>query len=330
MSSRSLWGAAALGGALLLFSHCARHEAADPEKETQHITVENGEPTIEIDEKTQQKIGLVTTPVGETQQTEQLQLFGNVVDVQELAALQNQVASARAQVAQASSKAQFDRAELARLRTLNADNKAVSDKAVQEAAAALAGDSASAASAGAALEAARTSATQRFGASIAAAMTEGSALYRALVTLQSVLVQISFPPGATVPRTLSIATGDGGAVDARLVSSAPRVDPKLQGASYFYIAPAGRLAAGMNVVTQYAGPRASRGVLVPRDAVISWQGKSWLYYRRDATHFSRREISTATPSSQGFFVTNVVAGTGVVTTGAQQLLSDEMRSQLGE
>ena len=315
----------------ILLAACSREAAESPEeKEAQHITVENGESTIEIDEKTQQKIGLATAAVGETKQTEELQLFGSVVDVQELAALQNQVAAARAQSAQASAKASFDRAELARLQALNADNKAVSDKAVQEAAATLAGDSAAAASANAAVLAAQTSATQRFGPSIAAAMNTGSSIYQNLVSLRSVLVQIAFPPGTEPPRTLAIAAGDGAAVDARLISSAPRVDPKLQGASYFYLAPAGRLASGMNVVARYAGSRATSGVLIPRDAVISWQGKSWLYYRRDATHFSRREISIAAPSAAGFFVTNVPAGTEVVTTGAQQLMSDEMRSQLGE
>ena len=47
-------------------------------------------------------------------------------------------------------------------------------------------------------------------------------------------------------------------------------------------------------------------------------------------HFVRREISIASPSQSGFFVTNIEAGTPVVMNGAQQLLSEEMRAQLHE
>jgi hypothetical protein len=62
---------------------------------------------------------------------------------------------------------------------------------------------------------------------------------------------------------------------------------------------------------------------VPRDAIVSFQGRSWVYVQRDATHFSRREVA-------GPFVTNIAPGTRVVTTGAQELLSEEMRAQLHE
>ena len=123
---------------------------------------------------------------------------------------------------------------------------------------------------------------------------------------------------------------DGTSIPAKLLAPAPRVDPRLQGASYFYLAPGGKLAAGMNVTARFAGSRAISGVIVPSESVVSFEGKSWAYLKRDATHFTRREVSIATPVSGGFFVTNVPAGSEVVTTGAQQLLSEEMRSQLHE
>ncbi|HSP34094.1 MAG TPA: hypothetical protein VLU46_07265, partial [Thermoanaerobaculia bacterium] len=125
------------------------------------------------------------------------------------------------------------------------------------------------------------------------------------------------------PAALTIAAGDGSTVNGRLLSIAPRVDPKLQGASYFYLAAGGRLAPGMNVVARFTGPAVLTGVTIPADAIVSWQGRTWVYVRRDPTHFSRREVA-------GQFATNIPAGTQVVTTGAQQLLSQEMRSQLGE
>ena len=57
---------------------------------------------------------------------------------------------------------------------------------------------------------------------------------------------------------------------------------------------------------------------MPPDAVVSWEGRSWVYVRRALTKFARVDASA------------VKAGDEVVTTGAQQLLSEEMRSQLHE
>jgi hypothetical protein len=326
--------AAAVAGALIMLAiirpRAKEADAPAEAKAPQRVSIENGEPTITLDAATQQKIGLVTTPTRASQQNEELQLFGNVVDVQELAAIENQAATARAQAAQARAKAAYDRNELARLKTLNADNRAVSDRVVQEAAATLAADEAAAASATASMQAAASTATQRFGPLIASALASRSALYENLISMRQVLIQIAQPLGNPPPQMLTTVGSDGRSIPARLLSPAPRVDPKLQGASYFYVAPRGNLAAGMNVTARYAGARATAGVIVPSDAAVSFQGKSWIYIRRDPTRFARREISTATPVPGGFFVTNIKPGSDVVTTGAQQLLSEEMRAQLRE
>jgi hypothetical protein len=319
--------AAALVGALITYAivrPSAKEADAAPAAETpQRITIENGEPTLNIDGATQKKIGLATATVTATQQNEELQLFGTVVDVQELAALANQLATARAQAEQARAKTAFDRAELSRLRTLNADNKNVSDRAVQEAAATLAADDAAAASANASMQAAMSTALQRFGPMIANALQSHSPLYQNLVAMRQMLVQIALPLGTRPPQTLNVIAADGTSIPAKLLAPAPRVDPRLQGASYFYIAPGGKLAAGMNVNARFAGLRATRGVIVPNDSVVSFEGKSWVYIKRDPTHFTRREVG-------GTFATNIPPGSQVVTAGAQQLLSEEMRAQLHE
>jgi hypothetical protein len=326
--------AAALVGALITYvivrppAKEADADAAKPDE--QKITIQNGEPTITVDEATQQKIGLTAAPVSASKQSEQMQLFGTVLDVQELTSAASQIANARAQYDQAMAKGTYDRAELGRLRTLNADNKNVSDRAVQEAAANAAADDAAIKSSAAALEAAVNAARQKFGPLIGNEIASQSGLYQQIVAMQRALVQIAIPPGTPAPHTIQIVAPDGSTIAASTLGIAPRVDPKLQGASYFYLAHGGRLASGMNVTAHFAGAQSMSGVVVPNDAVVSFEGRSWVYVKRDASHFSRREISTAAPTAGGFFVTNVPAGAEVVTNGAQQLLSEEMRSQLHE
>ena len=299
---------AALAGAIITFAfthHAAPEESAAPAA-PERVSIVGGEPTVALDAATQREIGIVTARVGASARAEELELFGTVLDVQELAALESQSAAARAQLEQAGAKAAFDRPQLARLKTLNADNRNVSDRAVQEAASALAADEAAIAAANAAMRAASVAGAQRFGPAIGPHVPD-------LLALRKVLIQFTIPGGARPPQ--SLRAGD---VEARLLSPAPRVDPKLQGASYLYLAPAGALAAGMNVTARYAGARTATRPVVPPDAVVSWQGRSWVYVRRSATQFSRRELGA------------IASGDEVVVTGAQQLLGEEMRGQLHE
>jgi hypothetical protein len=321
--------AAALVGALITYVIVrppAKEAGADEAKpDEQKISIQNGEPTINLDEATQQKIGLTAAPVSASTQSAQMQLFGTVVDVQELTSAASQIANARAQYDQATAKGTYDRTELGRLRTLNADNKNVSDRAVQEAASNVAADDAAIKSAAAAVDAAVNAARQRFGP-----LMDNESLYQQIVAMRRALVQIAIPSRTPAPRAIQIAAPDGTRIGADLIGIAPRVDPKLQGASYFYIAPGGKLSSGMNVTAHFAGAQSMSGAMVPNDAVVSFQGRSWVYVKRDATHFSRREISVSAPVAGGFFVTNIPPDTQVVINGAQQLLSEEMRSQLHE
>lgn len=298
--------AGAIAGALITFSltHGKKADEPAPAEAPQRVSVVEGEPTVTIDDKTQHEIGIQTMRATAGSQTEEKELFGTVLDVQDLASLQGQIDAARVQEQQANAKAAFDRAELQRLRTLNADNRNVSDRAVQEAAANVAADEGAIAAAGAAMRAANASIVQRFGPAVMPLIPD-------LIAMREVLVQVAMsgPP----EKTLRINGNE-----ARLLSPAPRVDPRLQKTPYLYVAPAGLLAAGMNVTAHYDAPQFAGGVSIPPEAVVSWNGRSWVYVRRSPTQFSRREVSA------------LQAGAEIVTSGAQQLLSEEMRSQLHE
>jgi hypothetical protein len=330
--------ASAIVGALIAVvflkkGSAAESAAATPPAEQPRVVVENGEPTINLDEDTQKKIGIATTRLTTANTTEELEAFGNVVDVKELADFANQYAAARSQQQQALAKAAFDERELQRLRTLNADNKNVSDRAVQEAAAMVAADNGQAAAANAAMQGTTAAVAQRFGPTIANALANRTALYQNLVSMHEVLVELAMPNGVAAPQTVRInagppasttsgnaATGGGASsvVVATLLSTAPRVDPKLQGRTFFYLASGARLSAGMNVAALIPTSRGISRVVVPPDAVVSWEGRSWVYVRRAPAKFARIDVGAAK------------AGDEVVTTGAQQLLSEEMRSQLHE
>jgi hypothetical protein len=69
--------------------------------------------------------------------------------------------------------------------------------------------------------------------------------------------------------------------------------------------------------------------MVPRSAVVRFGGKEWIYRTLARDRFGRREIVPAELAPEGYFVTeNLAPGTRIVVTGAQTLLSEELKSQI--
>jgi hypothetical protein len=78
-----------------------------------------------------------------------------------------------------------------------------------------------------------------------------------------------------------------------------------------------------------AGEEASVGVSVPVNAVV-WQGGSaCAYVQLDEERFVRRVLSSYRDDGDTWFVSGVLQpGERVVVTGAQMLLSEELRAQI--
>jgi hypothetical protein len=82
-------------------------------------------------------------------------------------------------------------------------------------------------------------------------------------------------------------------------------------------------------VTGYikAGGEPLAGTVVPGDAIIRTEGSAWAYVlQTNAEDFVRLAVALDRPVDNGWFVTNgVTASNSVVATGAQMLLSEEMK-----
>ena len=75
--------------------------------------------------------------------------------------------------------------------------------------------------------------------------------------------------------------------------------------------------------------RALKGVTVPWSAIVHHNGKNWAYVEVSDDHVSRREVQTDHPVETGWFMSDVFkTGQHVVVTGAQMLLSEELKSQI--
>lgn len=318
---------------------------SEEEIETQTMVAEQdkndqGAATIVLNAKSQKLSGIQVTPMQAATHYAATRAFGSVVAIEGLVELRARYQSALAEVNVVHSSLAHAQQEFERLQLLNKDNRNVSDRAVQAAESTLKSEKAKLVAAETQVAGLRDSLRQQWGetlAKLAMQAEPGDALKR-LLHYQDVLIKVTlaFDASPDVRTSLFVTPigGQGSAVKAQLVSVAPQADTTVQGKTYFYRAAADSLRVGMRVSAQLAREDAAlSGVIVPHAAVVWFSNKAWVYQKTSADKFIRREINTDIEASQGllngwFNTSGIAEGDEVVTSGAQLLLSEELKFQI--
>ena len=269
--------------------------------------------------------------------------------------LVTRLSDAHADVEAAEARLNAARTAYERARALNADNKNISDRAVQEAESVMKGEEARLAAARrnvAEFDAAAS--RQSVGTTeVPLVTTKGGEVVELLARpneaiesgqpilrvarFDHLLARVDVPVGETIdPRLTSariVAVGhEDQPITGQRVSVASSVDPATLGEGFLFrlSGAAPWLRPGAAVVAYLRAPgAAAQAVLVPNSAVIRFAGKTWVYRQIADDKFSRREISSLRTNEQGFLVTQALTGGDrVVTSGAQLLLSEEQKSQI--
>jgi len=278
---------------------------------------------VKLPAAVQQAIGLQTAALMMTNVTPEAKGYGRVLDVSPLVALTAELVATRA-------AGEASQAEVARLRSL-AQQANASQRALQAAEANFARDQAQ-------FESVRL----RLMATWGSAVSERKDLHQfvqELAALKQALVRLDFPPGelpATFPthaRLIEIGHEDA-PIQATFFGPAPSVDSAMQGkALLFLVSPnTSSLTPGAALTGFVPLPGTSEpGVLVPRSAIIRFSGLTWVYLREADGTFKRLAVNLDQALPNGWFVRNdLKADQTVVITGAQGLLSEELKGQLEE
>ncbi len=284
----------------------------------------SGQPIVELTRDEQSRIGLETETLTAVTQAEEFTAYGVVLDPAPLASLNAEIVSARAAVE--ASKAEYERARL-----LHSEQQNVSRKDFEAARAKFQADEAQ-------LNLLNLRVADEWGAKIAAmAPVERARLVDAFTKRVAGLVRISLPPGqlfAQEPTQARVAAlgFDNHPLVTRSIWFAPTVDTHLQGQSFLLIIQADgfSLRPGTAVSAQLESPgSATLGVVIPEAAIVRTENRAWAYVQIAPTRFERRQLVLTSPAARGWFVTaSFASGDRVVVTGAQAILSEELRSQI--
>ncbi|MBN1489678.1 MAG: efflux RND transporter periplasmic adaptor subunit [Phycisphaerae bacterium] len=272
----------------------------------------------------------------------------------ERADLAARLATARADVDEATASLEALRASYERKRTLHAENKSVSDQVLQEAEASVKSEEARLQGAeatvhilqsfvGVTTQPADTAPlTVTTGGEVAAvfaqpgeAVESGQPLLR-VSRFDRLLARVSLPAGeisgAGIMAARIVVTGrEDAPLEAKRVARAAMADAVTGGESLLFAVSEGdfSLQPGMTVAAYLQLPGAPEtGVSVPRSAVVRLTGRAWVYVRTGNDTFTRQEVPVDVLTPEGWFVAEGLGpDDSVVVRGAQNLLSEEIKHQ---
>lgn len=270
--------------------------------------------------------------------------------------LADRLSSIQAEVSTDTASLAASAAEYQRVKTLNAEDKNESDRALQAAEVRMRGDQAR-------LNAARKSETllqsalhgtgkssfvlpliAERGGEVSEVLAQpgetveaGQPIFR-LSRFRTLIGRLNLPlsePAALSFKSavISVAGNENRTMPASFVAQAPTVQSEYQSQALLFRlkSPTGALRPGQAVEGWIPTKGGSRqpGVLIPFSAVVRYQGRNWVYLQVSNTEFERRSISLSEPANGGWFAAaGFKAGDRIVVVGAQTLLSEEMKSQL--
>lgn len=286
---------------------------------------------VVFDADTQKRADIAVAPVQAVTRRGEIEALAMVLPPQDLIELRNAYIAAQTQVDKAKAALYASQREYERVKALYGDEQNLSLKTLEAAQVAWQADEAVARGAGESLDAVERGARQKWGSVLASAIAGNAPLFRRLAEQREVLLRLATPSGTGVtkaPVTVRVAANDGSFRTASLVSASPQADPRIQGATFFYTAPADSLLPGTTLTAYLPTGAEQTGGIVPAAAVVWWQGKAWIYLRSASDRFVRKELPNAMPIEQGWFALGMPKGTELVVRGAQTLLSEELRAQI--
>jgi multidrug efflux system membrane fusion protein len=332
--------AAATAAALALIGIFAQVRKATPDEDDEEeneaihmpsrVSVQNGETVVTLDAETQARAGIAVAGLQTISTGGQVSAPATVISAQDLVGLRNSHVAASAELEKTLANADVARKEYERLKALYENGQNTSQKNLESAEGTLHSNEADVRAAEETLALSGDAVRQSWGDAVARWVTEDAPELKRVLDQSELLVQVTLPAdeGRTPPHTLILEFSGAMRTQATLVSPFPRVDSRIQGLSFLYVArnhPG--LAPGSTLTARLGAGPSRTGVLVPEQGVVWWQGKAWVYQQTAPDRFVRRALPTETPVGSGFLVTKGFGvGEKIVLNGAQSLLSEEFRS----
>ncbi|MDD5276177.1 MAG: hypothetical protein PHR16_08850 [Methylovulum sp.] len=295
----------------------------------------DGQPVVKLDIETQRATGIETTALATATHHAEFIAYGKAISVQPLLALRTRYLMALTQRSSAEAKLKQTAQNAKRQQDLYQHGVA-SKRNLQGQQAQWEADKALLDSTHFQDQSIIDEATLNWGKILTGwALSVDSDKFSVFLSGQQTLLQINVPTnhqlaGDKQPIYIDASGNRSKAQQAELISVAPQTEANMQGVGYFFKTHDKTIKPGMRISAWI--PEAQHrlaGVIIPKSAVCWLMGQAFVYLKTGGEAFSRRVISDYVTTADGYFVNHGLdPGEQIVTTGAQQLLSEEMRGQI--
>ena len=315
------------------------------------VTSTEGINIVSLSPAAQQNSGIQTIKINSASFKGEVKSFGNVMSIDGLSEAKSRYLNLKSEIGIAKSASTNNLKQYQRLKALNADDKNVSDQALQTALADVQADSARISSNQLQIKNLQNNTKLQWGEQLAKLAFEDPSLknklppYLAdLISRKNVLIQISLPLNTSAPKqgdsvNVTPLNETVAPIKALYVSPATQTDTNGFGKTFYYSAPADLLRIGMrvNVAAESTANESTDGVVIPSNAVVWYAGKAWAYFKAESkdknndinsVKFIRKPINTDTEVDEGWFNQGLDENSEVVISGAQLLLSEEFKYQI--
>jgi len=269
---------------------------------------------VRLTQDRQHNAGIVVAKPEATELPPVIKAYGRALDVGGLAASLAEISSAQA--ALLASNQERDRQKL-----LGQDGAV---RALESAEAALGRDRA-------ALELAQSRMWAAWGPTLCA-RADLAQLSRDFLGRKAGLIRVELSPGENLEKassTVNITSIVGEySWTAELIGPAPNVDLQTQGAALFALIRGDSPVPGAQLVASLVGVGPTRrGFKVPRVSVIQYEDKHWVYVKVNAEQFVRKPADIWRWQAETAIIgADLTPETEIIVVGAQQLLSEELKS----
>lgn len=322
---------------LIVMLLCVTVAAADdddaPETSARVQSI-NGQTVIKLDEKTQQQTGIAFTVLKPAQHHAEFLAYGKAISIQPLVNLHHRYLATLTERNRATAK--FKQAEQSIQRQQDLYQHGVTAKRnLQDQEAQWQADKALLDASQYQDQAIIDEALLNWGKTLSDwALTPRAEKLAPFLTGQQSLLQITIPSHHIPSEDLrSIAVNVSGerntAQTAELISTSPQTDSS-QGISYFFHTSGKTIKTGMSVSAWLPEQgQQHEGVIIPASAICWANDQAYVYLKTDTETFNRRAISHYNAAANGYFLSDTLKpGEIIVSTGAQMLLSEELRGQI--
>lgn len=310
-----------------------RTEQEEEIESLDRVSTNEGISIVSLSPAVQKNSGISTAKVETYLYQDEIKSFGSVVTIDALIAAKTRLLNLQAELASARTSHEQHQTQYERLKSLNADDKNVSDLVVQEAYVLVNNDKVTINSKLLEIDNLRTSIKLSWGESLAklALSNQTNSLFDKLLSRKNVLIQVSLPYSTPDPHAGDAVEitplNSTHTIKADYISAATEADSNGAGKTFYYSAPANHLRIGMRVAVEASAAKStkSNGVVIPSNAVVWYAGTPWAYFKQGEDQFIRKPISANTEVDAGWFNKGFDTDSEVVISGAQLLLSEEFK-----